>query len=380
MNSGEEFWQGQKGDLFSDGSTDSDKSDDQVEVDLQEKGGTKAIILAGSSAEAGLHEGFCADTFSCQPLVDVTVGEKLQNSQDMGGQVVGFPKVDGVEVLGCYENCGALVSVPTDGDGDVSCTEEREDGLGCLNSNSGQLVEGGVHMESGAVPSSWNPFVDPKEFMGPDFLGLGSEGDRVESTPVLEEVGARDLEGGFIKDTNYLCDGVKGVCSDLSSPASREVINVKIANKKALKKQTSKFPTLPLVGAPLSRMIAMSPRPACRRKKAGEGSKKVVQKGQIEDGVAIPVRPNSPVQREERQAFELQVVLPFPDSGINILLDQNEEEGRISEGEEVAKLMGIQKRVGFTFEGREQLVKEKLVDLEKVDRIQNGTRVSEMGF
>jgi hypothetical protein len=42
--------------------------------------------------------------------------------------------------------------------------------------------------------------------------------------------------------------------------------------------------------------------------------------------------------------------------------------------------MGIQRKVGFTFEGREQNVKKKLVELEKVDRAKNVVRVSEMGL
>jgi hypothetical protein len=220
--------------------------------------------------------------------------------------------------------------------------------------------------------------------MGPEFLGLACDGRRVESSLVLEEVSTYGLEGGFIKDKNQLSDGAHGTFSDLSSSPTQEESNAKLVNKKTHKKQSSKFPTLPLVGAPLSRMIAMSSMPVGRRRKTnGEGSKKVGQKGKVEEGVAQPSNllcSVSPGQTEERQDFELQVVLPFPDSGVNILLDQDGEEDRISEGEEVAKLMGIQKRVGFSFEGREQLVKEKLVELEKVDRTQNGVRVTEMGF
>jgi hypothetical protein len=52
MNSGAEVWQGEKGEVFSDGTTDSDKSEYQVEVDLQQKGGSKAGTVAGPSAGA----------------------------------------------------------------------------------------------------------------------------------------------------------------------------------------------------------------------------------------------------------------------------------------------------------------------------------------
>jgi hypothetical protein len=70
MNSGAEVWQGQKDDMFSDGTTDSDKSEYQVVVDLQEQGGSKAVVFAGSSAGAGM-QGYGEDTFFCQPLVEV---------------------------------------------------------------------------------------------------------------------------------------------------------------------------------------------------------------------------------------------------------------------------------------------------------------------
>ncbi|WJX28774.1 hypothetical protein P8452_17453 [Trifolium repens] len=119
------------------------------------------------------------------------------------------------------------------------------------------------------------------------------------------------------------------------------------------------------------------------RKKISEVVKKGARKGQSVEGVAPSsalVRAEASGQREEEQEFELQVVLPFSDSGINLLLDKNGVEDRVSEGEEVAKLMGIQRKVGFTFEGREQNVKKKLVELEKVDRAKNVVRVSEMGL
>jgi hypothetical protein len=46
----------------------------------------------------------------------------------------------------------------------------------------------------------------------------------------------------------------------------------------------------------------------------------------------------------------------------------------------VEKLMGIQRKVGFTFYGRDQIVKEKLMEFEKVDRAMNVARASDMGL
>jgi hypothetical protein len=45
MNSGVEVWPGQKEDLFSDGTDDSDKSEDQGGIDLLDQGGSKAAVL-----------------------------------------------------------------------------------------------------------------------------------------------------------------------------------------------------------------------------------------------------------------------------------------------------------------------------------------------
>jgi hypothetical protein len=161
MNSGAEVWQGEKGEVFSDGTTDSDKSEYQVEVDLQQKGGSKVGTVAGPSAGAGLEEGYCVDTFPCQSQLEVMVGEKLQDSQCLGGQEVGLgdrgvviPRDEGVEVLGYIGERGALVSVSTGVDCDVSRTKEREDEVGVLNLSSEQLVECGGHMESDADPGT----------------------------------------------------------------------------------------------------------------------------------------------------------------------------------------------------------------------------------
>ncbi|WJX81141.1 hypothetical protein P8452_64061 [Trifolium repens] len=292
MNSGAEVWQGEKGEVFSDSTTDSDKSEYQVEVDLQQKGGSKVGTVAGPSAGVGLEEGYCVDTFPCQSQLEVMVGEKLQDSQCLGGQEVGLgdrgvviPRDEGVEVLGYIGERGALVSVSTGVDCDVSRTKEREDEVGVLNLSSEQLVECGGHMESDADPGSWNPFVDPNDDMGPEFLGLACDGRRVESSLVLEEVSTYGLEGGFIKDKNQLSDGAHGTFSDLSSSPTQEESNAKLVNKKTHEKQSSKFSTLPLVGAPLSRMIAMSSMPVGRRRKTnGEGSKKGVRRGRWRKG------------------------------------------------------------------------------------------------
>jgi hypothetical protein len=95
-------------------------------------------------------------------------------------------------------------------------------------------------------------------------------------------------------------------------------------------------------------------------------------------------------QEDEVHEFDLEVVLPFPDSGLNILLNPIEgasgseqvarEDGRLPEAEEALKLLSIQKKVGFTFVDNENEIQGRLEELEKVDRAINVVRASEEGF
>jgi hypothetical protein len=137
--------------------------------------------------------------------------------------------------------------------------------------------------------------------------------------------------------------------------------------------------------------IALSESSAGRRKK-GEASKKGSLKWQRSSSVAAhhPIPESRPNQVEEVQAFDLEVVLPFPDSGLNLLLNPIEGgsvseqarsgEGRIPEAEEALKLLDIQKKVGFSFVDNEIEILGRLEELEKVDRANNVVRVSEEGF
>jgi hypothetical protein len=161
------------------------------------------------------------------------VGEKVFEGQVMVGHVEGLgessmliPREEGVEVLGCSVNEGVLVRSTTSLDSDMSGMEEREVVLGSLNSNLDQLEVGGAGLESGLVPFPWNPFVDPEESLG---LDLGD--NRVDFVPILDGVDARDQEGGFLKETSQLSGGgAQVVFSDVSSPPSQDVSNVKLVN------------------------------------------------------------------------------------------------------------------------------------------------------
>ncbi|WJX21836.1 hypothetical protein P8452_11212 [Trifolium repens] len=400
LNSGAEVWQGQKGELFSDGTTDSENSEAesfQSVVDLHGKGGTKKVVLAGSKAVEVLQEEVGKVAFPCQASCEASIGEREGGGLVMVGQVEGLgesgmeiPRTEGVEVLGCSMDMGTMVCCTPGYEGDVPGLEEREAVGGGLNSNVVQVADCGVATSNVGLGNNWNPFVEPGD--GPV---LGNCDFRPNQTPdpFSQVMGARVLEGGFIRDESF-AEGVAQLQLSNLSVSSCEIRKNGAApsNIKAPKKVPPKHskPPLPLVGAPLSMRIALSERPLGRRKK-GEASKKGSLKGH---GSVGGVQPSLPVgtssQAVEGSDFELEVVLPFPGSGLNLLLNPDEglhcldqvcsRDGRVPEVEEAAKLVEIQKQVGFTFVNNESEIQGRLVELEKMDRAKNVVRVSEEGF
>ncbi|WJX52428.1 hypothetical protein P8452_38544 [Trifolium repens] len=410
MNSGAEVWQGQKGELFSDGTTDSDKSEAesyQTLVDLHEKRGTKKVLVGVPPAVAVLQEEVGKETFPCQASCGVSIGEREEGGLVMVGQVEGLgesgleiPRTEGVEVLGCSMDMGTMVNCTPGLEVDVSVLEEREVAGGGVISNMLQVAEDGTapNLVDPDNNNNWNPFVDPCDGPGLDLCVCQPN---VTADPVGLELEARELEGGFLHDDSFVEGEAQLQLSNLSTP-SRETRsggfcpNIIKASKKALSKHSK--PPLPLIGAPLSMRIAMSDRPVGRRKK-GESSKKGALKGQcsvvggqpsLPAGNSYQVPAGTSFQAGESPAFELAVVLPFQGSGLNLLLNPNEglprlnrvvsEDGRVSEVEEAAMLLGIQKKVGFTFDDNETEIHGRLVELEKMDRATNVVRVSEDGF
>jgi hypothetical protein len=175
---------------------------------------------------------------------------------------------------------GTMVRCTPGLEGDVSETEEREVDMGDVNSNFEQVAVGGVGQPNVSLANNWNPFVDP--CAGPD-LGLGdSQPDKDPGLAGHEVFGARVLEGGFIRDQVSEGGGAQLELSNLSVSSheirsDRAMSNIHKVHKKAQAKHSK--PPLPLIGAPLSMKIALSERPAGRRKK-GEVSKKGSSKGQ----------------------------------------------------------------------------------------------------
>jgi hypothetical protein len=398
-NSGEEVWQGQKGDLFSDGTSDSDQSEPYKKqvVDLHLKSGSQGVATAVDSADADFQEGSRNDTVPCQSLLGEPIGEKGSERSAVMGQVgdigdgcLKIPKDVGEMVLGCSEEWV-----------DVSGSEEHE--VCHVRNDACCEVEGrGVPLAiTGQVFEKPSP--DPLEQMG---LGLDLDVGSVDQTPILstgEVQVASDEEGGFLKDQSDADGGAQMVFSDLS--ISTQEIS-KEWGRSANRKNSKKLPSsknaravLPLVGAPLSMQIALNARPAGRRRKVGD----VVRKGgaaraQPEEGVSSspPVVGNSFSAQSNggntilNPNFELHVVLPFPDSGVAHLVDGSGEgdsdteparEVDVSTEEAVVtKLIEIQKKVGFTFEGGEEDIHSRLVVLEKKDSEMVGERVNETSY
>jgi hypothetical protein len=391
MNSGAEVWQGQKGDVFSDGTTDSDKAEGELAglVDCSEH-----QVRATKPPDGD------------QPSREVGVGAKVAVGQPLRGQVEVLggrssvsQKDDCRKVVGGVEDLGKVVSCFIGEDGDVSVDKEREVNLVLSTPASQQISGGGVACTEDAGLSHWNPFDDPEVNVG---LGLVEENALVDhfqggQLPLLQLVEAREDSEGFLSDTGDESGGAHFVCSDLSVP-TQECSNEgggTVVRKGVKKSHKPSRPPLPLVGAPLSRQIAMKSMPQPRRRKNGDVGKHGSRKGQSGEAIQkqLPVFPPSVsthLAGESTTEFELQVVLPFPGSGINHVVDSEGgwvsesgsglEPGRVPEELEAAVLMGIQKEVGFNFEEGDEDVQRRLVELEKRDRQVNGERVQAMGY
>ncbi|GAU50244.1 hypothetical protein TSUD_194790 [Trifolium subterraneum] len=117
-----------------------------------------------------------------------------------------------------------------------------------------------------------------------------------------------------------------------------------------------------MVGVPKFCQFAVATKSGGRRRREDpKGKSKEVAPGVVE----IQSHSSStPVVAEEVPTIELQVVLPMPSSGINLVVNNDGEtvfESISESGEEVARkeeeakaLIDIQKKVGFTFEGGEE--------------------------
>jgi hypothetical protein len=142
-------------------------------------------------------------------------------------------------------------------------------------------------------------------------------------------------------------------------------------------------PPHPLIGVPTFRKLELSLKAAGRKRK--DGSKKSHGGGDpVVNDVQLVSQPPAIYDGD----FDLYMELPVQNSGLNHIFANGwgfvpEEESAV-DGEEVAKeariLLGIQKKVGFSFEGGEEEIQSKLVELEKKDKEKNVELVQERGY
>ncbi|GAU28382.1 hypothetical protein TSUD_257100 [Trifolium subterraneum] len=141
---------------------------------------------------------------------------------------------------------------------------------------------------------------------------------------------------------------------------------VKRAPKHGSHSNTRSFP--PLIGVPKFCQLAASLKSTSRRRKDDHRGKSI--KGVLPKVVLQPDSESSNQVPVEVPTINLQVVLPMPSSGLNLVInndgdfvpDSTSEVGEvvIRREEEAKILIDIQKVVGFTFEGGEDEIQSKM--------------------
>jgi hypothetical protein len=201
-----------------------------------------------------------------------------------------------------------------------------------------------------------------------------------------------DVEDNGLKDSTRQSE-----LSESTSDAPQEVEKSK-AKKGPKKPQTNPARPLPQqLGVPKFCQLAESMKEAGKRRK--EAKKKKSREGDVQnEGVVTKVgvmcnhssQPHalSTMQDSvEPPVIGLHVVLPLPPSGLTLVMDDHGEsmpdsisdtdDGAVRREEEANILIGIQKQVGFTFDGDEDEIQSKLVELETHDNEKKVVREQE---
>ncbi|MCH79505.1 hypothetical protein A2U01_0000255 [Trifolium medium] len=372
-NSEAEGWHGQEDDLFSDGRSDSDKSESyQILLDVEGGCRIKSVVGVETAAVLGSKDGVDAGFLPRKDPLVVMVKEKVSGvhtlSSLVGTEEGESPLIpSNVEKGELLEGRGNICSVgPTacqisKGEGDVDGVgqDEREvvldslevvkdhvflgDAFGCVDVYKRQALSSACEDQHNGIQNS-NP-------------GIGE---------------TRDLGAGFLIEEG----GAQGVVvtSDVSSSShdvSKQTQKSHKIRRCVRKTQSYYRPLIPLPGSSLFRKIALSRKAAGKRRMEGGPSKEMGSS-----------QPSSTALREEEQPeIGLQDAIPIPNSGINFLFDNEgevvpdsisaTEDGLLRKEEEACFLMGIQKEVGFTFEAEESEIQSRLVELERNDRKKN---------
>jgi hypothetical protein len=372
-------WQGHDGDLFSDGKTDSDKSDSYQLLLEEERNGRRKSAGVPVSVEVNVSvDGVENASYPMQslPLEKVSEGQVVgrQDEAEKGYSLQaldGLDKRETVEVRRFVVGVGPEVAQLAGEDGDVSCWGEKR------VESTDQVGEGGTN--------SGNIVVDLEDAgLGLPSCEEAQVGIHVEASREEEEVGVRELGGthGVV---------VVSDVSESTQDSSKGVSNLnKNKNKKFPSKKTmnNSRPPIPPIGTPKFRQIAMALESSGRRRKDGRPSNlNTPSQASILSTPEVHTDSQRPPQYTD---FNIEVVLPFHGSDINDLVDDDglvvpdsisaTEETRFQQEEEAAILMGIQKEVGFTFEVEDAEIQSKLVELERSDRAQNIQREQGRGY
>jgi hypothetical protein len=295
------------GDLFSDGKTDSDKSESyKVILDLEKNDNSKGVEEAESTAGTGVRSEEEVAVCLTQSPVEVIVLENVSADQAKGGQIEAengksshAPMVvDNVETLGIRgiaDGVGSGGSLSPEKDGDVSSVEEREAVSNSLEGGfehverelSGSVLEAGApHVEAGSIglyvgPSALTlkPLVEDEYQVEVDPNLHGNHLVEAQSV-TLAHVETCPLEPSIVElEEGRVNGGVIGgtVYSDVSESSSQDsVIDVELKTKKkkhVKKKQNHSRPPVPPPGTPTFQKLALAMEASGKRRKAGGSAK-----------------------------------------------------------------------------------------------------------
>ncbi|KAK2413385.1 zinc finger CCCH domain-containing protein [Trifolium repens] len=375
-SSGDCAWRGGDGDVFSEGRTDSERSESEEVL----------------SAVAGDNRGIRNVDMHGQPSSVMKIKERETGHPIEKGHVEGegegYTQIPSEEVVGERPGVPGVVVGPADDNSkipnEVSVLPVEKDQEG-----GPQLVG---HVEEGRCVGPFGPLDSQDNIV---LVGETQEVDagiQIQSCedPILSQEVQIDTEE--VEDLDDVeVNTVKEGTTRYSQISESHHETLPDTNKRKGKRNSRPIP--PQIGVPKFCQLANSLIEAGKRKK--EGSRKKVREGSgVSEGGAncdllSPHSSASTQEEEELSAIGLQVVLPMPPSGINLIVDSNGDEVSdsisdtqrvVDKEEEATLLIGIQKEVGFTFEVGEEEIQSKLVELENFDNEQKTVRVQQRGF
>ncbi|GAU32470.1 hypothetical protein TSUD_64200 [Trifolium subterraneum] len=352
-NLGERGWQKDDGDLFSDGRTDSDRSESaQLLLDLQRKESDGSLEVTGEKV------GGSAVDLLGQPFLKVTITEK---EADFPTSKIHVEKVrgGGVEPTNEVLPSGGVVGTEVD----LSFLLQQEERMLVEKEQPFVPVEvGSVSFKNGSLP--WDvsgPFVGPclnqeipRDAAVDQFvLGLNL------STQPVSVSGPAEAQREVVENrcVDVADEGVivREVTFDLSESSSFGVSSLPKGKSTKVRKSKKIIsngdrPPVQQGGYSLFPKLALLRRPTGRRSKEAKPSKSSSRSRRS----GAPPQPNplvsqpeqlgssSAQRRIERPGIDLQVVLPLPPSGLIHLVDEEgvsvSDYGSASDGVDSTKI------------------------------------------